>query len=141
MKQLLLNLVVILLIIQSARGHSGHISCYKCEGLEKHCTKATLAANPYRYLHDCGEGRDRCTRIWQITSDHTALVQNLCANERLCDKMEKLCANLKKKEDYKCSVSCCHDDACNSADTGVNFSLHLVILCIAFGVIEALNFT
>ena len=78
-------------------------------------------------------------RIWQITSDDTTLVQNLCANERLCDKMEKLCANLKKKEDYKCSVSCCHDDACNSADAGVNFSLHLVILCIAVGVIEALN--
>ena len=100
-----------------------------------------MAENPDRYLHDCEEGRDRCMRIWQITSDDTTLVQNLCANERLCDTMEKSCAKLKKKEDYKCAVSCCNDDACNSADTGVNFSLHLVILCIAVGVIEALNFT
>ena len=68
-------------------------------------------------------------------------MQNMCANERLCDKMEKLCDKLEKKEGYECAVSCCHDDACNSADSGVNFSLLLVILCIAVGVIEVLNFT
>lgn len=96
--------------------------------------------NDYRYLKDCQGDRDRCMRIWQITDDDTRLVQNLCANERLCDKMEKLCDKLKKSKDYKCAVSCCHDDACNSADTGMNFSLYLVILCIAVGVIEALNF-
>lgn len=71
-----------------------------------------------------------------------SLPTSLCADERLCDEMEKVCDEEKiAKDSYDCTVSCCHDDACNSADAGVNLGLYLVFLCIAVGVIEALNFT
>ena len=82
-------------------------------------------------------------RIWEKITDHTKLVQSLCADERLCDEMEKVCNEEKtaKKNPYDCIVSCCHDDACNSADTSTNLCLCLVILCLAVGVIEAVNFT
>ena len=82
-------------------------------------------------------------RIWQKINDHTKLVQSVCADERLCDEMEKVCDEEKiaLKDSYDCIVSCCHDDACNSADTGGNFSLYLVILCITVGVTETLYFT
>ena len=81
-------------------------------------------------------------RIWEKITDHTKLVQSLCADERLCDEMEKVCDEEKKeKNSYDCIVSCCHDDACNSADTSMNLCLWLVILCLAVGVIEAVNVT
>lgn len=81
-------------------------------------------------------------RIWQKINDRMRLVQSLCVDERLCDEMEKVCDEEKiAKDSYDCTVSCCHDDACNSADAGVNLGLYLVFLCIAVGVIEALNFT
>lgn len=125
------------------RSHLGHnISCYNCEGLERHCTKATLKANHHKYLKNCHGIGDRCMRIWQKT-DYTELVHSLCADERLCDEMEKVCEEKKTapRDPYDCIVSCCHDDACNSVDAGVNFNLYLVILCSAVGVTEALNFT
>lgn len=126
--------------LPTGRSHYGHnISCYVCEGHESECTKATLKANHHKYLQDCHGVGDRCMKILQITKDRTRHVQNLCADGRLCDEMEKVCETATK--DYACTVSCCHDDACNSADTSGNFCLCLVILCIAFGVIEALNFT
>ena len=82
-------------------------------------------------------------RIWQKLNDHVTYVESLCADERRCDEMEKVCDEEKNAKNYLCTVSCCHDDACNSdsAGTSVNFSLCLVILCIAVGVIEALNLT
>ena len=81
-------------------------------------------------------------RIWQKINDRMRLVQSLCADERLCDEMEKVCDEEKiAKDSYDCTVSCYYDDACNSADAGVNLGLYLVFLCIAVGVIEALNFT
>lgn len=80
-------------------------------------------------------------RIWQKLNDHVTYVESLCADERRCDEMEKVCDEEKNAKNYLCTVSCCHDDACNSADTSVNFSQCLVILCIAVVVIEVLNFT
>lgn len=129
--------------------HPGHnISCFVCEGNEDECTRATLKANPQKYLKDCGGAGDRCMRVWEKIDDDTKKVQSRCADERLCDEMEKVCDQEKKEKrtntkdrSYDCIVSCCHDDACNSADDGVNLRLHLVILCIAVGVIEALHFT
>jgi len=126
--------------LPTGRSHLGHnISCYNCEGLERECTKATLKANPHKYLKNCHGIGDRCMRLWQ-KSDSTELVQSLCADERLCDEMEKVCEEKKTapRGAYDCIVSCCHDDACNSVDAGVNFNLYLVILCGAVGVTEAL---
>ena len=135
--------------LPTGKCHSGHnISCFNCEGVEPECTKATLKANSQKYLKDCDGGGDRCLRLWEKINDDTKKVESRCADERLCDEMKQVCVNEKKrkrenKKDpyYDCIVSCCHDDACNSADTGVNLRLYLVILCIAVGVIEALNFT
>ena len=86
-------------------------------------------------------------RFWEKIDDHIN-VHSRCADERLCDEMGKVCREEKAKYDsYDCMVACCHDDACNSGiirispATGVNLRLYLVILCVAVGVIEALNFT
>lgn len=126
--------------LSTGRSHLDHkISCYVCKGYEPRCTKATLKANEERYLKDCTGVGDRCMRISQKINDDKKFVESRCADERMCDEIEKVCDEVKSP--YDCKVSCCHDDACNSADTSVNFSLCLVILCIAVGVIKALNFT
>ena len=83
-------------------------------------------------------------RFWEKIDDDKPRVEMLCADERLCDDMKTTChEESAAKKSYECIVTCCHDDACNSdsAGTSVNFSLCLVILCIAVGVIEALNLT
>lgn len=113
------------------------IKCYSCHGLaEDSCSKSTLRLNHDKYIRACKGGLDRCMRVWQKINDLPAFVQNLCTNERLCDKTEKACDKL-KDEGYKCAVSCCHDNACNSADFGVWFNPYMVIMCIAVCLIQA----
>ena len=84
-------MILMCIPLPTGRSHLGHnISCYNCEGIERHCTKATLKANHHKYLKNCHGIGDRCMRIWQKT-DYTELVHSLCADERLCDEMEKVC--------------------------------------------------
>ncbi|XP_078349878.1 uncharacterized protein LOC144634714 isoform X2 [Oculina patagonica] len=105
MKRLLLNLVVIFSIINAGSS----ISCYNCEGLESVCNKNALILHHDRYLRVCGGNTDRCMRVWQKTDDYEPYVQNICSNERLCDKLEKACKQL-EKEGYECAVACCHGE-------------------------------
>ncbi|XP_078349877.1 uncharacterized protein LOC144634714 isoform X1 [Oculina patagonica] len=136
MKRLLLNLVVIFSIINAGSS----ISCYNCEGLESVCNKNALILHHDRYLRVCGGNTDRCMRVWQKTDDYEPYVQNICSNERLCDKLEKACKQL-EKEGYECAVACCHGEACHLASLDVFFSPYLFIVCIVVGVIQTLQFT
>ena len=103
-----------------------------CSGNEDTCSKSKLESDKDTYLKECSSGFDRCARGWTKSGDVNT-VENICANEAVCEAAKVLCDQRKDTvKDYKCGVGCCSSDGCN-AGSPVTFSFFLLIVSSVLG--------
>ena len=103
-----------------------------CSGTEDTCSKSKLESDKDTYLKECSYGFDRCARGWTKSGDVNT-VENICANEAVCEAAKVLCDKRKDTvKDYKCGVGCCSSDGCN-AGSPVTFSFFLLIVSSVLG--------
>ena len=108
------------------------MKCYQCSGNEDTCSKSKLESDKDTYLKECSYGFDRCARGWTKSGDVNT-VENICANEAICEAAKVLCDKRKDTvKDYKCGVGCCSSDGCNSGSP-VTFSFFLLIVSSVLG--------
>jgi len=111
------------------------LKCYRCtEFGDDACSKEKLEGNPAKYSQDCGSiGFDRCMRQ-KYEQQGVKAVFTLCASQEGCTIAKSYCDQKTPSYEHCEDVVCCDTDNCN-AGSAVSFSLFLMAVCYAVGMV------